>query len=132
MYVCTYIRFKNRNNLPWTITTNLRQKALQIFTKQVKGLQLHSMTTICQKQWLTKQFENNDVITCTQILMLLKHILQMSVIAFFVCNSFYWLSKDDCIFEEGFLNFKNPIVNITKTNKKVPSSYSHLNCDLYA
>ena len=29
---------------------------------EMKQLQLHSMTMICQKQWFTKQLKNNDLL----------------------------------------------------------------------
>ena len=37
-----------------------KPNCFQIFSKQVQRLQLHNTTTVHQKQWPTKQLENND------------------------------------------------------------------------
>ena len=59
--------FSNRNNLPWTITTNLRGKALLNFHTTGKTAAIYyytTTTTVRQKQWPTKQL--GLVITSTQ------------------------------------------------------------------
>ena len=57
--------FLDRNYLPWTITSNLWQKAPQNVYKTGKMAAItqydNDTLTTRQKQWLAKQLKNNDL-----------------------------------------------------------------------